>query len=113
MSTKIVIIATLVEGETARLTLPLLEDEEAFVGTGFTVSDLLLTGNDETEVSTAGDFGWIDAAAGTVYYDPDADDFSASLSPYRIRVEITDGNGKVRYHPNDRSARIVVLPVRG
>lgn len=113
MPTKVVTVATIVEGETARLTLPLLEDDEVFDGTGFTVSDLLLTGNDETEVSTSGDFGWIDASLGTVYYDPDADDFSASLSPYRIRVEVTDGNGKVRYHPNDRNARIIVLAARG
>lgn len=105
-------IATVVEGETARLTIPLLEDDEVFDGTGFTITDLLLTGNDDTEIPTAGDFGWIDAALGTVYYDPDPTDFVASLSPYRIRVEVTDGNGKVRYHPNDSYATIEVLGQR-
>jgi hypothetical protein len=105
-------IATIVEGETERLTIPLLEDGVALNGTGFTVTGLLITGNDGTEVDTTGDFDWVSAAAGTVYYDPDAADFAARLSPYRVRVEVT-ANGKVRYYPNNGTAELKVLPLRG
>lgn len=106
------VIAKITEGETARLTLPLLEDGTALNGTGFTVSDLLITGNDGTVVDTTGDFGWVTASAGTVYYDPDAVDFVTSKSPYRVRVKLLDGSSKVRYYPNGAPAEIVVRSVR-
>jgi len=104
-------IATIIAGETARLTIPLLEDDAALNGTGFTVSDFLLTGNDGTSVDTTGVFGWAFDAAGTVYFDPPAD-LSASLSPYRVRVEVTDGNLQTRYYPNNGIAQIKVLAAR-
>lgn len=100
------------EGETARITLPLLEDDVALNGTGFTVSDLAITGSDGVAVDTVADFGWVSAAAGTVYYDPDAADFVATRSPYRVTVELTDGGGKKRYYPSGAPAEIVVRPVR-
>ena len=105
------VIAKIVEGETARLVLPLTEDGSALNGTGMTVSDLIITGNDGTQVTTTDDFGWVSAAAGTVYYDPDSADFVASKSPYRVRVKIADGNSKIRYYPNGASAEIIVRAV--
>lgn len=99
------------EGETARITLPLLEDRVALNGTGFTVSDLVIRGNDGVAVDTATDFGWVSAAAGTVYYDPDADDFVETRSPYLVTVKLTDGAGKVRYYPSGAPAEIVVRTV--
>jgi hypothetical protein len=106
------VIAEVIEGETARLVLPLTEDGTALDGTGFTVSDLYVTGNDGTQVTTTGDFGWVTQSAGTVYYDPDADDFVASKSPYRVRVKLIDGSSKVRMYPNKAAAEIRVRPVR-
>jgi len=106
------IIAEVIEGETARLTIPLLEDGAAVNITGFTMSDLLITGSDGTAVTTTADFGVVSASAGTVYYDPDADDFSAAKSPYRVRVKMTDGDSKVRYYPNGASAQITVRAAR-
>lgn len=105
-------IATITEGETARLTFPLEEDGAALNGTGFTVTDLVLTASSGEAIDTVGNFGWISDAAGTVYYDPDAADFIAAKSPYRVKVKITDGSSKVRFYPNHIIAQIVVVPVR-
>jgi hypothetical protein len=112
------IVAEAVEGQTARITFQLQEVSTAGVtsnldGTGFTVSDLLLTTCDGRAVDTTSDFGWVSAAAGTVYYDPDAADFVAQFSPYRVRVKITDGDSKIRYYPSSVDfALITVAPVR-
>jgi hypothetical protein len=105
-----VTVKTLVQGETVRLTIPLLEDGVALNGTGFTVTALNIVGNDGTVVTTTGDFGWVTAAEGTVYYDPDADDFESRLSPYQVQVVITDGSSKVRVYPNQGTAELKVLP---
>lgn len=107
------ILGNVVEGQTSRIEFPpLTEDDEVIDGTGLTVSDLLITGNDDTAVDTTGDFGWASAPAGTVYYDPDAADFDPAKSPYRVRVKLTDGAGKVRYYPNGAPAELVVRPVK-
>lgn len=106
------VIAEVVEGETARITFPLTEDGTALNGTGFTVTDLLLTTVDGRTVDTSGDFDWVSAAAGTVYYDPDATDFVAEHSPYRVRVKVTDSSSKIRFYPNGKAAEIVVHPAR-
>jgi hypothetical protein len=103
------VIAEVVEGETARLVLPLTEDGVALDGTGFTVTDLLITTAEGQPLDTTGDFGWVVEADGTVYYDPDATDFEAGHSPYRVRVKLTDGTGKIRFYPNSKKfAEIVV-----
>lgn len=102
-----------IEGETARIPLQLYESPGvALNGTGLTLSDLLITGSDGTVVATTGDFGWVDQAAGTIYYDPDADDFVASKSPYRIRAKLTDGSGKVRHYPQGAASEMVVRTAR-
>lgn len=105
-----VTVKTLVQGETTRLIIPLLEDGAALNGTGFTVTAINIVGNDGTVVDTTGDFDWVTASAGTVYYDPDATDFESRLSPYQVQVVITDGNSKVRVYPNQRVAELKVLP---
>jgi hypothetical protein len=102
------IIGSVVAGDTDRIELPLLEDGAAIVGTGFSVTALEVTGNDGTVVTTAGDFGWADQAAGVVYYDPDANDFDAGNSPYAVRVLLTDGGGKTRHYPNGAPAFLIV-----
>ena len=101
-------IYELVEGWTSRLTFQLTDDGAAFDGTGLTVSALDLVGNDGTAVDTASDFGWATQASGIVYYDPDSADFVASKSPYKIRYQLTDGSGKVRWYPNGKPDEIKV-----
>lgn len=106
-------VKTLVAGETDPFTIPLEEDGAALVGTGLTVSDVLITGNDGSLVDTSAKFAWDDQTGGTVAYSPAATDFDAAKSPYRIRVKLTDGNGKTRFYPNTGRAEIVVLAPRG
>lgn len=111
-------LTTIVEGWTGKLTFTLTTTSvttgvtSAFVGTGFTLSDLIITGKDGTEVDTTGDFGWLVAASGTVYYDPDAADFVAAKSPYTVRFKVTDGAGKVVYFPSADADEILVKPLR-
>jgi hypothetical protein len=106
------VLTTIVEGETKRLTFTLQADGAAFVGTGFTLSDLVITGSDNSSVDTTGDFGWVSAAAGTVYYDPDSTDFVAIKSPYRVRFKVTAGDATVKYFPSGNPDEIVVKAVR-
>jgi hypothetical protein len=106
------IAAKIVEGETRRLTFGLRSNGSAFNLTSYTVSDLILTGADNVPVDTSGDFGIVSASQGSVFYDPDSADFVASKSPYRVRVKVTDGDGKVRYFPNIAADEIVVFPLR-
>ena len=106
------VVARITEGRTARLTFTLLSDGSAVNGTGITVSNLYLTGASGQVVDTSGDFGWVTAASGTAYYDPDAADFTAAQSPYRIRFELTDGSGKIAFHPEGEADTIVVSPLR-
>jgi hypothetical protein len=108
------VIAEAVQGETARIVLQLQEVSTAGVtsnlnGSGFTVSDLLITTNEGQPLDTGGDFGWVSAAAGTVYYDPDAADFEAAHSPYRVRVKVTDGDGKIRYYPSGKKFGEIIV----
>lgn len=113
------IVAEVVEGDTARVTIQLQEVSPAGVlsnldGTGLTCSDFILTTSDGRAVDTSSDFGWVSDAAGTVYYDPDAADFVAQFSPYRVRVQLTDGSGKTRHYPSsDIGDQILVGAVRG
>lgn len=106
------VITNVVEGWTGRLTFTLQSNGAAFVGTGFTISDLVLTGRNGIAVDTSGDFGWITAADGTVYYDADSADFVALQSPYTVRFEVTDGAGKVVYFPNADAYELTVWPKR-
>jgi hypothetical protein len=109
----VALVAEIVEGETRRLTFGLRADGEIFILTGYTVSDIILTGADGAPVDTSGDFGLVSASQGTVYYDPDAADFVAIKSPYRVRVKVTeDSTSKVRYFPNTVPDTIKVNPLR-
>jgi len=102
------LLTEIVEGWTSRLAFQLLEDGAAMDGTGITVSALDIVGADGTVVDTTGDFGWITQASGTVYYDPDATDFIAAKSPYSVRYQLTDGNGKKAWHPSGKPDQIRV-----
>lgn len=102
------LLTEVVEGWTGRLLFTLLSDGAAFVGTGFTLSNLYITDARGRAIDTAADFGWVTAALGTVYYDPDAADFVASAGPYTVRFEVTDGNGKVVFFPNGQADTILV-----
>jgi len=101
-------VTEIVEGTTMRISFQLKEDGDNLVGTGLTVSALDIVGNDGVAVDTTSDFGWITAASGTVYYDPDSSDFVAEKSPYRIRYQLTDGNGKVAWWPDGKADEIRV-----
>jgi hypothetical protein len=102
------VIQELVEGWTGRLTFQLQNQGVNLDGTGLTVSALDLVGSDGTIVDTSGGFGWVLDTAGTVYYDPDASDFVASKSPYRVRYQIADGGGKVVWFPEGKADEIKV-----
>lgn len=102
------LLLEIVEGWTSRLAFQLKENGAAMDGTGITVSALDIVAADGTVVDTTGDFGWIAAAAGTVYYDPDAADFVAAKSPYSVRVQLTDGTGKTAWHPSGKPDQIRV-----
>jgi len=105
-------IGSVVEGDTVRATFTLYENNLAMDGTGFTVTGMLLTGIDGQIVDTAGKFGWVTQANGTVYFDPASEDFKAERSPYRARVQLTDGLGKIRSYPNDGTAEVKVRAPR-
>lgn len=107
------VVKTLVQGETDPFTIPLYDDGAALVGDGLDLTDVLLTGADGQAVDTASKFAWASQSGGTVRYSPAAADFEAEKSPYRIRVKLTDGNGKTRFYPNTGRAEIVVLAPRG
>jgi hypothetical protein len=107
------VLTEIVEGWTGRLPFTLLRNGAALDGTGLTLTDCLITGKDGTTVSTAGDFGWIAQASGTVYLDPDALDFLAAKSPYTVRFQVTDGDGKIVYFPKNATDTITVHRVRG
>ena len=102
------VLTSITEGWTKRLTWQILADGAAFDGTGFTVSDIRITGKDGTIVDVTGDIGWVTAASGTVYYDPDATDFDADLSPYTIHFVIQDGSGKQLSVPNGKAYELKV-----
>jgi hypothetical protein len=99
----------LVEGETDRLEIPLLEDGNAFDATGLTVTDVLITSENGIAVNTAGKIGWATQGSGIVYFDPAATDLKAEFSPYRVRVKLTDGSAKVRFYP--RGLKFATLEV--
>lgn len=111
-----------IEGDTARIVFQLWKASGVKEdGTGLTIVALEITGNDGTVVDTTGDFGWhVDPAAdppitqadGQGYYDPDADDFVASKSPYRVRAKLTDGSDKVRHYPQGAASEMVVRTAR-
>jgi hypothetical protein len=105
------VLTSVVQGETTRLTFTLYADGVAFNGTGCTLSDLIIIGSDDQTLDTSGDFGWVSAAAGTVYYDPDATDLLARQSPYRVRFKVTDGSGKVKYFPSAKPDELIVSAV--
>lgn len=102
------LITEVVEGWTGRLTFQLEKNGANLVGTGLTVTALDLVACDNTVIDTAGDFGWDDEAGGIAYYDPDASDFQAAKSPYRVRYQVTDGGGKVVWFPNGKPDEIRV-----
>lgn len=102
------LLTEIVEGWTGRLTFTLMTDGVAFVGTGFTITNLYITDARGRAIDTTGDFGWVSAAAGTVYYDPDAADFVAGNGPYTVRYEVTDGASKVVFFPNGQADQILV-----
>jgi hypothetical protein len=102
------IIGSVVAGNTDRIKLPLLENGAAFDATGFTVTEILIRGNDGTVVDTSGDIGWDDQDASVAYYDPDADDFDAGNAPYSVRITLTDGASKTRSYPRGALAYLQV-----
>jgi hypothetical protein len=106
------VIGNVVEGDTDDKVFTLYENGVAFDGTNFTLADMIITSIDGQSVNTASKFAWLVAGSGTVSYSPAAGDFYASKSPYRVRVKLQDGNGKVRHYPNDGTAEIKVLSPR-
>lgn len=102
-----------VAGQTVRSIWQLKETDSNGVtanldGTGFTVTDVLLTSVDGQPMDTTSKFGWYNQAGGQVYYDPAVADFQTDKSPYRLRVKLTDGGGKIRFYPQQGVAEIKV-----
>lgn len=102
------IIGSVIAGNTDRIPLPLLEDNEPFDAAGFTVTTVEIHGWDGTPVDTTNDIGWDVQGQSRAYYDPDVDDFVAGNSPYSVRVTLTDGSGKTRSYPRGAPAYLVV-----
>lgn len=103
------VLTQITEGWTKRLTWTLLADNATFDCTGFTLDDIRITGKDGSVVDVTGDIGFVVAADGTVYYDPDADDFDANLSPYTIHFVVLDGSGKQVSVPNGKAYQLLVF----
>lgn len=109
----VILVSEVVEGETKRQIWGLRTAGEIFNLTGYTVSDVILTGADGIPVNTAGKFGTFSASVGQVYYDPASTDFVASKNPYRVRVKVTAGDATIRYFPNTKDpGQILVHPLR-
>lgn len=106
------LLKEVVEGRTLRMTFTLKNNGAAFDGAGLTVSNMYLTGRDNTVIDTTGNFGWATIGTSKVYYDPDSADFVASKSPYRVRFELTDGANKIVHYPETAPDEIVVHPAR-
>lgn len=118
MAEPIYVLDEVVAGQTVRSVWQLKERDavtgeiENLDGTGFTVSDVILTSIDGTPVDTTAKFGWSSQSDGQVYYDPAASDFQADKSPYRVRVKLTDGSNKIRFYPQQGTAEIRVRAQR-
>lgn len=91
-----------VEGQTEPVAVQLLRDGHAVDLTGLPVT-LVLRGTDGSLVDTSDDVDVLDAATGTVRYNPPADAFDIAKSPYVARWRVVDGAGKIGFWPN-RSA---------
>ena len=92
-------LVEVVEGWTGRLLFTLKSNGVAFNGTGMTLSGLALKGSDGVAVDVTGQFDWVAAGSGTVYYDPAAGELLAAKSPYSVHYEVTSAGKKV-YFPN-------------
>jgi hypothetical protein len=103
------------EGATEPLDWQLYEvDDEGTVtnlnGTGFTVQGVTITAADGQVVPTTSKLAWLVQASGTVRYTPasDGSDFKAVKSPYRVTVQLLDGNSKLRNYPKKQDALLYV-----
>jgi hypothetical protein len=106
------------EGDTERVIIQLSEVDADNVetdldGTGFTLSNILVTGNDDSIVVSTSKFDWSGSAAlGRVYFEPTATDLRTAKSPYRMRVIIVDGEGDIRSYPDDQYGYVLKVNKR-
>ena len=96
----------IVEGWDEPFDEQLLADGVARNITGATVA-FLVYGRNEVLATHTGTASITTAATGLVRYAPVAGEFTAANSPYGYRWRVTLG-GKVSYHPNKGTARLIV-----
>jgi hypothetical protein len=94
------LLTTIVEGWTGSLTFTLRADGDAVDITGLTVQIVLSDCHRRTVVDSSSGVTVTDSTAGTVEYAPSSSDFSARLSPYRVRFRLIDTSSKIVYFPN-------------
>jgi hypothetical protein len=101
---------TIVEGWTAPIELTLLGAGEPVNITGGSV-ELRLFDKTQTEILESGALSIEIAASGLCKYTPENADFQEALSPYYVRVELTDAVGDVSYFPSNRADQWTVRGV--
>ena len=107
-------ITEVVEGWTSPLEFTLKQATSSSTGydpidlTGMTVAIVLKDGRGRTVASSTSGVSVTSSTGGVVQYAPQATDFSAARSPYRVRFKLTDGGGLIVYHPNTDEALITV-----
>ena len=99
----------IVEGWTAPIQMTLKSDGAERDITGATLA-LRLWNNVHAEVVEDGELTVLVAVSGLISFSPGAIDFQRSLSPYYVRVQVTDVAGDVSWHP---STETDVWTVRG
>jgi hypothetical protein len=92
---------TIVEGWTAPIELTLYAAGERVNLNGGSV-ELLLFDKNEEQIIESGALTIEIAASGVCKYTPESVDFQESLSPYYVRVELTDAVGDVSYFPSNK-----------
>lgn len=92
---------TIVEGWTSPIELTLYAAGARVNLSGASV-ELRLFDKHETELVESGALTVEIAASGICKYDPTSIDFQEDLSPYYVRVEVTDAVADVSFYPSNR-----------
>lgn len=93
---------TLVEGWTSPITL-VLRDAGVLTDLSGATVELRIFDNCQNEFVESGALAVEIAVSGQCLYTPDAVDFLKALSPYYVRVEVTDAVGDVSFYPSAES----------
>ena len=90
---------TLVEGWTGPIQMTIKNDGVETDVDGATLA-MRMWNNEHAEVLESGALVAVIAVSGLLQYDPEAVDFLEALSPYYIRIQVTDAVGDVTFYPS-------------